>query len=178
MQAIEIEEKKSFLIEEKEDSDLMHLQEKLKAIIEKRKCTSCTCGKTTQPCPNFRFPQNKMDAYELYIIDVQALQQETNTSFPHFSHAYSELQKRPGTWYSRPRIAEMCHDKANKKANSFLNGFSIECKAAFAWITTLQKGIIKLPDQEIPPNECFVLGRKKGKKTNFLFQYVKLNEAK
>lgn len=170
-----------------DEKEIWALQKKLFDIVEKQKRVKCTCPHNTpatrlsssisSSTPRFQYPENKSEGIHLYVLDVQALQKETHSTFNHLSHMYSELLKHPNTWFSRPRVADMCHEKAHKKTNSFVNSLTKEWKAVLANTNLLlsTKALRLIPKGEEPQENCFLIAHKEKGKPVVLFQYLKVS---
>ena len=129
----------------------------------------------------FQSHSEKKSSQEMtfYILDLQILQRETNLTFNHLSHTYSELLKHPGNFYSRPQIGEMCHEKAQKKSNSFINALSKEIDTALEYLktnSTTCKGLRQMMNGEEPRETCFIFGKREGK-PSILFLYFQKKQG-
>jgi hypothetical protein len=154
---------------ESEDMDINILEHELLKVEKQLNQAICTC-QNYHSTPFIVCQMEKQGDFKYFTMDVQLLQKLSQRTFDHLSVIYSVVVTKPNLWFTRPKIAELCCKKANKKPSSFLNALSTECKTAFNDPRT-KDAIIELKDGRWPTKASFILGKKTVGRSLYTFVY-------
>jgi hypothetical protein len=151
--------------------DAQFLEEEFRKVETALQTVTCTCM-NPRPSSYIFCPFEKNGDFKYTVVDVTKLQTTFQKPFDQLSSIYAALVMQPNKWFSRPQAAEFCCHKAAKKASSFLNALSSECRVAFQ-DKQAQCALKDLRDGKWPNHEAFIIGKKQVGHCQYTFIYYK-----